>query len=73
MSGPVAEAVKFTRADAYHTVTAVLMVVLGIVVLARTLAFGFHLTAVLVGLGFVGFGAYRLSFVFAYLRRRGAR
>ncbi|HKV43733.1 MAG TPA: hypothetical protein VJT32_03505 [bacterium] len=69
----MAEVVKFTRADIYRTVTSVLMVILGIVMLGRTLASGLHLTALLVGLGFTGLGAHRLSFVIAYLRRKGAR
>ena len=64
--------VRFTRADLYRTLTSVLMVALGVVILARTSAFGFHLTALLVGLGFIGLGAHRLSFVVAYLRRRGS-
>jgi len=64
------EATRFTRVDAYRTVTSVVMVVIGFVILARTLAFGFHLLAVIVGLAFIGLGAYRLSFVVAYLRRR---
>jgi hypothetical protein len=51
-------------------VTSVVMVVIGFVILARTLAFGFHILAVIVGLAFIGLGAYRLSFVVAYLRRR---
>jgi len=63
----------FTRADAYRTVVSVLMVVMGVVILARTLPLGVHLQALLVGLGFIGLGAYRLSFVVAYLRRRRAR
>jgi hypothetical protein len=45
------------------------MVMVGAVIVARTLPFGFHLIAVLVGLGFIGLGAYRLSFVIAYFRR----
>ena len=60
---------RFTRVDIYQTVTSAMMVILGIVILARTLGPGTHLTALLVGLGFVGLGAYRLSFVLAYLRR----
>ncbi len=60
----------FTRADALRTVTSVLMVIMGMVILARTLPMGVHLQALLVGLGFVGLGAYRLSFVIAYFRRR---
>ncbi len=46
------------------------MVVMGIVILARTLPLGLHLQALLVGGGFVALGAYRLSFVIAYLRHR---
>lgn len=63
--------VRFTRVDVYRTVTSVLMVVLGIVILGRTVGSGLHLVALLMGLAFVGLGAYRLSFVVAYLRRRG--
>lgn len=48
------------------------MVILGAVILVRTLPLGVHLPALLVGFGFVGLGAYRLSFVVAYLRRRVA-
>jgi NADH:ubiquinone oxidoreductase subunit 5 (subunit L)/multisubunit Na+/H+ antiporter MnhA subunit len=62
--------VTFTRGDAYRTVTSVLMVALGVVILARTLPLGVHLQALLVGVGFVGLGAYRLAFVVGYLRAR---
>ncbi len=64
---------RYTAADAYRTVTSVLMVIMGAVILARTLPLGLHAQALLAGLGFVGLGAYRLSFVVAYLRRRRAR
>lgn len=67
-NGTVRDA-RFTRVDVYQTVTSALMVVLGMVILARTLGPGLQWTALLVGLGFVGLGAYRLSFVLAYLRR----
>lgn len=63
-------ALAFTRADAFRTVVSVLMVVMGIVILARTLPLGLHFQALLVGGGFVVLGAYRLSFVVAYLRDR---
>jgi hypothetical protein len=59
---------RYTSADAYRTATSVLMVVIGIVILARMLRSGIHVHACLVGLGFTGLGAYRLSFVAAYLR-----
>jgi heme A synthase len=65
-----AAARAYTVADGYRTVMNVLMVVMGIVILARTLPYGLHVQALLVGLGFVALGAYRLSFVMAYLRRR---
>jgi uncharacterized membrane protein len=64
---------RYTTADAYRTVTSVLMVIMGTVILVRTLPLGLHLQALLVGLGFVGLGAYRLSFVVTYLRRRWRR
>jgi len=66
----VREPVTFTRGDAYRTVTSVLMIALGVVILARTLPLGVHLQALLVGAGFVGLGAYRLAFVIGYLRAR---
>lgn len=60
----------FTLVDAYRTVIGVLMVVLGGVILIRTLPLGVHLQALLVSLGFLGLGAYRLAFVAAYLLRQ---
>lgn len=60
---------RFTVADVYRSVMSALMVILGVVILVRTLAFGFHFIAVLIGLGFIALGAYRLTFVIAYLRR----
>lgn len=63
---------RFTRSDLYRTATSALMVALGLVILARTLGFGLHLMSLLVGAGFIALGAYRLSFVVAYLRRRGS-
>lgn len=64
------EAVTFTRIDVYQTVTSVLMVVLGAVILARTLPLGVHLQALVAGGVFIGLGAYRLSFVAAHVRRQ---
>jgi hypothetical protein len=61
---------KFTTADIYRTAMSVLMVVTGGVILVRTLPFGVHAQALLMALGFIGLGAYRLSFVVAYVRRR---
>ena len=72
MSEPVG-APRYTAADAYRTLTSILMVAMGVVILVRTLPMGLHLQAMLVGLGFIGLGAYRLSFVVAYLRGRRVR
>jgi len=69
-SSPVSDTPRFTWTDGYRTVTSTLMVVLGVVILVRTLPFGVHLAAVLVGGCFIALGVYRLSFVVAYLRRR---
>ena len=67
----MSKAAAFTFTDACQTVTSVLMVVLGAVILARTLPLGVHLLALLVGGGFIALGAYRLSFVIAYVRQKG--
>ncbi len=64
------EAPRFTGGDAFRTVVSVLMVVLGAMILARTLPLGFHVIAFLVGACFIGLGAYRLSFVIRYFARR---
>jgi hypothetical protein len=64
------EAPALTWTDAYRTATSVLMVIAGIAILVRTLPLGVHLQALLVGCGFIGLGAYRLSFVAAHFRRR---
>jgi hypothetical protein len=64
---------RFTPVDGYRTAVSALMVVLGVVILSRTLALGFHVLAAGVGLGFLALGAYRLSFVVAYMRRARSR
>ncbi len=70
---PAVDPPRYTAADAYQTVTSALMVVVGLVILVRTLPLGLHPQALLAGCGFLGLGGYRLSFVVAYLRRRAAR
>jgi uncharacterized membrane protein len=72
-AGAAAGGRRHTAVDVYRTVASVLTVAVGVVILARTLPLGLHPQALLVGLGFVGLGAYRLSFMIAYLRRRKAR
>ncbi|HET7265820.1 MAG TPA: hypothetical protein VFL28_14240 [bacterium] len=64
---------RYTAVDLYQAVTSAAMVAVGLVILVRTLPLGLHPQALLAGFGFLGLGAYRLSFVVAYLRRRAAR
>jgi hypothetical protein len=65
----VRDAVRFTRIDAFRTVTSVCMIILGAVILVRTFPLGVHLQALLVGGAFIGLGAYRLTFVVGYVLR----
>lgn len=67
------DAATFTRVDVYRTVTSALMVLLGAIILVRTSSGGVHAQALVVGLAFLGLGAYRLGFVAAYVLRRRRR
>ncbi len=52
---------KATWADLYRTFLGLLMIPLGIIILVRTLSMGILTPAsVLMGVAFIGFGAYRL-------------
>jgi uncharacterized BrkB/YihY/UPF0761 family membrane protein len=61
---------KITRADYYQITISVLMLILGIVILFRSLQNGISSMVLLVGGGFLGLGCYRLKFVVAYLVER---
>jgi uncharacterized BrkB/YihY/UPF0761 family membrane protein len=56
--------------DYYQIITSVLMVVLGVIILSRSLSAGITLMSALVGAGFLALGCYRLKFVIKFLRER---
>jgi hypothetical protein len=64
---------RLSKMDYYQIITSTLMVILGGIILFRSLSQGFMLMPVLVGGGFLALGLYRLSFVVKYLRTRRDR
>jgi len=61
---------RISRADYYQITISILMVILGIVILFRSLQGGISGMTLLVGGGFLGLGCYRLKFVIRYFRER---
>jgi hypothetical protein len=61
--------VAFTLGDKLRLLTSTLILVMGIVLLWRTLPIAFTPQAVLVGAAFVGFGVYRLWLAATRLRQ----
>ena len=59
----------FTLADKYRLALGALALVLGIVILWRTVSIAISPPAILVGLAFIGFGAYRLWLGFTRLKQ----
>ena len=59
----------FTLADKYRLALGALAIVLGIVILWRTVSIAISPPAILVGLAFIGFGAYRLWLGFTRLKQ----
>lgn len=60
---------QFTRSDKYRFVLGFAAIFLGITILWRTLAIAISPPAILVGVAFVGFGAYRLWLGFTRLQQ----
>ncbi|MGE5577716.1 MAG: hypothetical protein ACM3TT_11055 [Syntrophothermus sp.] len=54
--------------DYYQMVTSFLMVILGLGIVVRSKPAGVYLMPVLVGLAFVAFGFYRISFFVKYFK-----
>ena len=54
--------------DYYQMALSILMVILGPVIIVRSLLSGFSILALIVGIGFLFLGAYRLSFVYRFLK-----
>lgn len=61
---------KISGKDYYQISISILMVILGVVILFRSLTEDFTIMALLVGGGFLALGCYRLKFVARYLRER---
>ena len=61
---------RLSKMDYYQIITSTLMVILGGIILFRSLSQGFMLMPVLVGGGLLALGLYRLNFVVKYLRTR---
>jgi hypothetical protein len=61
---------KLTRLDYYQTLTSMLMIISGGIILLRTVFSGIFILSFLVGGGLLGLGIYRLSFVYKYLKER---
>ena len=61
---------KLTGRDYYQFVASILMTILGLIILVRTLFSGVFVLPILVGLGFLFLGIYRLSFICRYFKRR---
>lgn len=61
---------KLCKTDYYQIVTSVLMVVLGGIILIRSVTEKVTLMPLLVGGGFLALGLYRLNFVIKYLREK---
>jgi hypothetical protein len=60
-----------SRTDYYQVFTSALMVIIGVIILSRSISAGITLTSVLVGGGFLALGCYRLKFVIKFFSERG--
>lgn len=67
--GSRARAVGSRIRDRIFIVNTVLFLLLGCVILYRSIALGLTLLALMVGGGFVGLGAFRLAWLFRYRAR----
>jgi uncharacterized membrane protein HdeD (DUF308 family) len=61
---------KLSKMDYYQIITSALMVILGAIILFRSLSQQIMLMPLLVGGGLLALGIYRLNFVVKYFRER---
>jgi len=61
---------KLSKMDYYQIITSTLMVILGAIILFRSLMQSFMIMPLLVGGGLLALGVYRLNFVVKYFRKR---
>ncbi|MCL4487818.1 MAG: hypothetical protein M1570_06765 [Chloroflexi bacterium] len=59
---------SFTPGDKYRILIGALAILLGVIILARTLPLAISPPAVLIGLAFIGFGVYRLRLGYTRLK-----
>ena len=64
---------RLSALDYYKILVSVLMVGLGILILYRSVLRGLNIMPVIVGLSFIGFGAYRIKFIINYFKQRGGK
>jgi hypothetical protein len=61
---------RLCRSDYYQIVTSTLMLILGAVILIRSVSQNITIMTFLVGGGFLALGVYRLSFVIKYFKEK---
>jgi hypothetical protein len=69
-ANPVGTDHRISGTDYYQISISVLMVILGTIILFRSLQDGINGMTLLVGGGFLGLGCYRLKFAVKYFRER---
>ena len=60
---------KFTITDKYKLVLGVIALILGVVILWRTIPVAISLPALMIGIAFIGFGVYRLWLGYTRLKQ----
>lgn len=60
---------KFTMTDKYKLALGVIALILGVVILWRTIAIAISPPALMVGIAFIGFGVYRLWLGYTRLKQ----
>lgn len=61
---------RISTRDYYQILSSALFLLIGVIILVRSLHGGIVIMALLVGGGFLALGAYRLRFVIKYLKER---
>jgi uncharacterized membrane protein HdeD (DUF308 family) len=61
---------KISGKDYYQIFTSIFMVILGAIILFRSMSHSTRIMPLLVGVGFLALGVYRLNFVMRYFKER---
>lgn len=62
--------IRFTLGDKVRLILGAMILLLGILILWRTLPFGITPQAIIIGLAFIGFGVYRLWLGYSRLKEK---